>query len=162
MATVKIAYGSATAITWTLDSLASSATAGRECTAIDNTTTLADDYRVMIKIVYPNSATANDKSFYVYAGGYDATTGYAGSGALTGSDAAYTFDDITTTPSSLRLALAGFCVINKTRVYEIPSIATVFGGIVPSKFGLAIINYSGQSFSTGCSATYQAITYTVS
>lgn len=157
MTTLNIAYGTATAITWTLDSLASSATAGRECTAIDNGTTKADDYRIQIKIVYPNSATANDKTLYVYAAGYDGTN-YVG--GLTGSDAAYTFDDITTTPSPMRLALAGFMVINKTRVFEIPSIATVFGGVVPVKFGLAAINYSGQTFSAGCSASYQAITYT--
>lgn len=157
MSTLQISYGTATAITWTLDSLASSTTAGRECTAIDNTSTKADDYRIQIKIVYPNSATANDKTAYVYAGGWDGTN-YVG--GLTGSDAAYTFDDITTTPSPMRLALAGFMVINKTRVFDIPSIATVFGGVVPSKFGLAIINYSGQTFSTSCTASYQAITYT--
>lgn len=158
MATLNIAYGTATAITWTLDSLASSTTAGRECTAIDNGTSVkADDYRIKIKLVAINSATANDKTVYIYAAGYDGTD-YTG--GVTGSDAAYTFDDITTTPSPMRLATPCFMVINKTRVFEIPSIATVFGGVVPTKFNLVAINYSGQTLSTGCSATYQAITYT--
>lgn len=157
MSTLNIAYGTATAITWTLDSLASSTTAGRECTAIDNTTTKADDYRIKIKIVYPNSAPAGEKTLYIYAAGWDGTD-YTG--GLTGSDAAYTFDDITTTPSPMKLALAGYMVQNKTRVFEISSINTVFSGVVPSKFGLVAINNSGQTLSTSCSATYQAITYT--
>lgn len=161
MTTTKIAYGSVAALTWTLDSLASSTTAGRECTAIDNTSTLADDYQVLIKIVYPNSAPANNKTLYVYAGGYDATTGYAGGPVLTGSDAAYTFDaDATANTPSLILAGSFWMVQNKTKVCTIPSLAAVFGGILPPKIGLVALNYSGQTLSTGCSATVLPITYT--
>jgi len=160
MATVKVAYGAETALTWA-GAIASSATAGRQSDAIDNGTTLADDYEVAIKIVFPNSATANDKTVYVYAGGYiGATNTYQGRPALTGSDAAYTFNDITTTPSGLFLAGAFFMVINTTGTFLIPSIATVFGGTVPEKFGLALANYSGQTITT-FTATYRAITYTI-
>jgi hypothetical protein len=157
MTTVKIAYGSETSITWTA-AIASSATAARECTAIDNTSTKADDYQIAVSIVYPNSAPANDKTVYVYAGAYQgATLGYQG--GLTGSDAAITLDDITTTPSPLRLAGAFWQVQNKTRVFTIPSIAAVFGGNVPPKFGLVLVNYSGQTLTT-VTASYVAITYT--
>ena len=159
MTTVKVAYGAETSLTWTA-AIASSATAGRECTAIDNTTTLADDYQIAISMTTPNLAMANDKTVYVYAGAYQgATLGWQGSPALTGTDAAYTFDDITTTPSALRLAGAFFQVQNKTRVFTIPSIATVFGGNVPPKFGLALINFSGQTLTT-VTASYVPITYT--
>ena len=156
MTELNVKYQAPAAITWTLASLASSTTAGRECTAIDNSTNKYDDYTINITIAFPNSATANDKTVYFYAGGWDRTSYQGG---LTGSDAAYTFDDITTTPSPLTLCLAAFQVINKTRIFRIPSIATVFGGVVPEKFGLAAINYSGQTLTSG-SATAQGISFT--
>lgn len=160
MATVNVAYGTDTAMTWS-GAIASSTTAGRECTAIDNTSTLADDYEITVSIVFPNSAPANDKTVYLYLGGwYGATAGYEGNPVLTGSDAAYTFNDITTTPSGLRLARACYMVQNTTSVWSIPSVATVFGGTCPAKIGAAVANYSGQTITT-FSARYRAITYTV-
>lgn len=160
MATVLISYGTDTALTWA-GAIASSTTAGRQSNAIDNSSTLADDYEVSVSIVFPNSAPANDKTVYLYAGGYyGATAGWEGNPALTGSDGAYTFNDITTTPSGLRLARACYMVQNHTDVWSIPSIATVFGGTVPAQFALAVANYSGQTITT-FTARYRAITYTV-
>lgn len=160
MATVLISYGSDTALTWG-GAIASSTTAGRQSDAIDNTSTLADDYEVSVSIVFPNSAPANDKTVYLYAGGwYGATNGWEGRPALTGSDGAYTFNDITTTPTGLYLAKACFMVQNTTGLFAIPSLATVFGGSLPAKIALAVANFSGQTITT-FSATYRAITYTV-
>lgn len=160
MSTVKIAYGAETALTWA-GAIASSATAGRQSDAIDNTSTLADDYMVAVKIVFPALAPGNDKTVYLYAGAFiGATNTYEGNPALGGSDAAYTFLDITTTPSALHLARSCFQTNAATGTWVIPSIATVFGGIVPSKFALAVANYAGQTITT-FTATYQAITYTV-
>lgn len=161
VATVNIAYGSETAITWTA-AIGASTTVARECTAIDNTSTKADDYAVNISIVYPNAAVGGDGNVYIYAGAwYGANIGWEGSPALTGSDASYTFDAAyTTSPPALRLARACFQVQAKTRVFAIPSIATVFGGVVPDKFGLVLANNSGQTLTT-VTAYYQAITFTV-
>ena len=160
MADVKIAYGADSALTWA-GAIASSATAGRQSDAIDNGTTLADDYEVSVSIVFPNSAPANDKTVYLYAGGYyGATAGWQGRPALTGSDAAYTFNDITTTPTGLYLAQSCFMVQNTTGVFAIPSVAPVFGGVLPEKFALAVANYSGQTLTT-FTARYRAITFTV-
>lgn len=159
MAEIKVAYAASVALTWTA-AIASSTTAARECTAVDNTTTLYDDVRVMISIVFPNSAPANDKTVYVYAAGYDSTLGYGGSPALTGTDAAITLDaDFTTNPPAMRLAGAFWQVQNKTRTFEIPSMATVFGGVLPPKWGLVLVNYSGQTLTT-VTARYVGITYT--
>lgn len=160
MATVSIAYGSETSLTWA-GAIASSTTAGRQSNTIDNSSTLADDYSVAVNIVYPNSAPANDKTVYIYAGGwYGATNAWEGRPVLTGSDGAYTFNDITTTPTGLRLAGAFFMVQNTTGTFAIPSLATVFGGSVPAKIALAVANYSGQTITT-FTATYRAITYTI-
>jgi hypothetical protein len=160
VATVQIAYGADTALTWA-GAIGSSTTAGRQSNTIDNSSTLADDYEVSVSIVFPNSAPANDKTVYLYAGGnYGATAGWEGRPALTGSDGAYTFNDITTTPSGLHLAKSCFMVQNTTGVFAIPSLATVFGGSLPEKMALAVANYSGQTITT-FTARYRAITYTV-
>lgn len=160
MATVQIAYGSETALTWS-GAIASSTTAGRQSATIDNTSTLADDYELSVSIVFPNSAPANDSTVYLYAGGwFGSTNGWQGRPALTGSDAAYTFNDITTTPSGLYLAQSCYMVQNTTGLFVVPSLATVFGGTIPAKIAFAVANYSGQTITT-FSATYRAITYTI-
>lgn len=161
MATVKISYDTSAALTWS-GAIASSTTVCRESNAINNTTSLYDDVRVFISIVYPNLAPANDKTVYILAGGYlDATIGWAGSPALTGLDAAWTADaDLTANASGLKVAGAFWQVQNKTRVFEIPSLATVFGGSLPVQIGLVCWNFSGQTITT-FSARYQGIYYTV-
>ena len=160
MATVNIAYGSDTSLTWA-GAIASSTTAGRQSDPIDNTSTLADDYEVSVSIVFPNSAPANDKTVYLYAGGwYGATAGWEGRPALSGADGSYTANDITTTPTGLYLAKACYMVQNTTGVFAIPSVATVFGGVVPAKFAFVCMNYSGQTITT-FTARYRSITYTV-
>lgn len=67
-ANLKIAYAASAALTCTLASLASSATfvAGREATAIVNTTNLYIDYRVTAKITTGTTATV-DKEIRLYA-----------------------------------------------------------------------------------------------
>lgn len=160
MATNKITYATAATITITLDSLASSATAGRESTLVDNTTNLYLDALVTFKIVYPNLAPANHKGIYVFAYGWDGTD-YTYPVAGTG-DAAVTLDDITTT--AYQLPQIGFipCVQNKTLKSRPFSVAAAFGGVLPQKWGIVALNYSGQTLSTACTARYVGIYNTVS
>ena len=151
MADIKSKYGTATSITCTINSLASSSTAGRESTAVDNTTNLYLDALVTVKLVYPNLAPANDKAVYIWAYGWDETN-YTG--GCTGSDAAYTRDD----PTVLRLiGVVPTPTQNKTYYGGPFSVAAAFGGILPSKWGIVVQNYSGQTLSTGCTATYVGI-----
>lgn len=158
MASIKLAYGSRTAITWTLNSLASSATAGRESTVVDNTSDLFEDALVTIVIDYPNSAPANDLGLYIFAYGYDGTDydGYA-----TGTDAAYTFDDITANGQNLKQV--GFMTMIQNKIQKATfAIAPAFGGVLPNKWGLVGLNYSGQTFdSSGCTAYYRGVYHTV-
>lgn len=159
MATQNIAYSAATTITITTDSLGSSTTAGRESTVVDNQTTKYLDALVTFKIVYPNSATANHKGIYVFAYAWDGTD-YTYPCAGTG-DAGVTLDDITTT--AYQLPQIGFipCVINKTLLSRPFSVASAFGGVLPSKWGIAVLNYSGQTLSTGNTCRFVGITTTV-
>lgn len=157
MADLKLAYGSRTQITCTLDSLTSSTTAGRQSAAVDNTTNKYLDAIVDIKIVYPNSAPANAQVVYVFAFGGDGTNydGYAGA-----SDAAYTFDAITTVGQNLPSLGAITMIQNKTQIRKF-SVASAFGGVLPPYWGLVFLNYSGQTLSSGCTVHYTGIYSTV-
>lgn len=76
MANVKLAYGTATAGTGGINSLASSAawTAGFEWFIIDNTTELAEDYFVDLVIRVGTTPTASTEIRVYLAGSYDGTT----------------------------------------------------------------------------------------
>src|SRR4051794_10240887 len=97
------------AITITLNSLASSATAGRQSTVIDNRTNLFMDALVAMLLTIPTGGTvANDKCVYVKLFGtaddtnFGAERGVAGTQATLGaSDAAYAETDPTIGASPL-------------------------------------------------------------
>src|SRR5512146_3312002 len=141
MGDIKLKYGLANqAITITLDSLASSATAGRASTAVDNTTNCFMDALVHLTIVFPNSTPANDKAVYVYAYGCaDGGTNY--DGGITGTDAAYTMND---PPPMPLVAVLGVPTANLT-YHKTFSIAQAFGGVLPAKWGIFVRNFGGQT-----------------
>lgn len=152
MADIKTKYAAAASLTITLNSLASSATAGRESTYVDNATNLYLDAMVTLALSYINSATANDKTVYVWAYGYDNTSAYTG--GVTGSDAAYTRKD----PTSLRLIGTAFATLNTTDLAGPFSVAAAFGGILPVRWGIVVQNYTGQTLqSSGNSASFVGI-----
>ena len=161
MASVKLAFGTATAFTITLNSLASSGTAGRESTVVDNSTNLYVDALVEVRINYPNSVPANEKAIYVYAyGSLDGTNYPEG---LTGADAAYTFLG---SAGALTTALRLIGVIpanqNTDKRYGPFPVAPAFGGLMPAKWGIAVLNYSGQTLAaTNCAAQYREVYATV-
>lgn len=157
MSDVKLAFGSATAMTITLNSLASSATAGRESTVVDNSTNKYLDALVEVLLSYPNSAPANDQAVYVYA--YASLDGTNYSGGATGSDAAYTLRS----PSVLA-PLGTIPTPTQNIAYRSRpmSVANAFGGVLPSKWGIVVVNFSGQTLSASLnSAQYQGIYQTV-
>lgn len=155
--TDKIAYATSTAITITAP--ASSSTAGQCCAAVDNITNLYDDAMVNVVVVFPNSATANDKAYYIYVYGSEDGTNYnisTNEMASPGTNAAITFD----VPTNLKGPVVMETITqNKTYTQIIGSIAAFFGGVMPRKWGVAIQNYSGQTATT-LTVTYTGITYT--
>lgn len=156
MATVKEALGASTSITCTIDSLASSATVGRASTAVDNSTNLYLDALVEVKIVLAAGSPASDQVVYVYA--YDSVDGTNYAEAVTGTDAGYTIDSPTVLPL---LGLIPFPAGGVTRRSRAMSVATAFGGVMPSKWGIVVVNFTGLAFSTGCAVTYSGLTATV-
>lgn len=152
MADVKIAYGSSSAFTFTLASLASSSTrvAGQESTAVDNTTNKYIDYLVDGKVTTGTTPTdARQIDLWVYAS-YNDTPLYPD--VLDGTDSAETL-----TSEGVRngaLILAGTVQTNNTsdRTYWFApfSIAALFGGQMPKYFGLFLAHDTGVNLnSTG-------------
>jgi len=145
MADVKIAYASSAAMTITLASLASSSTrvAGRESTAINNTSNKYLDYLVAGKVTTGTSPTdARQIDVWVYAS-YEDTPTYPD--VFDGTDS----DETATSAGVLAggLVLAASISTNNTsdRTYWIApfSVAALFGGRMPKYFGVFVTHDTG-------------------
>jgi hypothetical protein len=145
MADIKLAYGTASDATITLASLASDTNllAGRESSAIDNTSALALDYLISGKITAGTSPTAS-RSIEVWAvGSWDGTT-WPDVFDGTNSDETITSADIKASMCRLIAAMATANTSDRTYHFGPVSIASVFGGVVPP-------NLSSSSFTTRAS-----------
>lgn len=143
MADIKLAYGSSTNLALTLASLASSATAARESTVVDNGTNKFLDALVQVHVKLQTGTPANDKAVYVYAYGSEDGTNYTDN--ATGADAALTMRD----PSNLRLIGMIACPDSGGLTYKSApmSVAAAFGGVLPRKWGIVVRNYTGVALS---------------
>ena len=160
MAETKVKYsGAGTAITCTLNSLAASATVGRQSTAVDNTSNLYDDAIVTAIISTSASALAAPNAVYCYiAGEWDAVPSYDQDTAVMGaSDAAYTID----APTNLRLAAIINCSTSSKVYNKSFSVAQACGGVMPAKWIVVIVNNTGQALlGSGNSLSYCGLTFT--
>lgn len=143
MSDVKIEYQSSQNFTLTLASLASSATGGRESTAVDNTTNKFLDAICQVSCKLQTGTPGNDKAIYIYAYGSVDGTNYTDN--ATGSDAAITLRD----PTNLRLVGTIPVPDSGGLTYESQpfSVAQAFGGILPPKWGIVVRNYTGVALS---------------
>lgn len=145
MSRLKTEYGTAgQAITITLASLG--AGSSRESTVVDNTTDRFLDALVQVKVRTNGSAPTGDKAVYVYGYG-TADNGTTYPDTVTGSDAAITL----TSPTQLRLLGVINCPAASTTYKSPPfSVASLFGGVLPLKWGIVITNATGNALdSTG-------------
>ena len=154
MANIKEEFGTSTSITITLNSLATSATAGRASAAIDFTTDKFIDVLFTVTVKILTGTIANDKGCHVWLYLSEDGTNYAD--ALSAGDAAYT-------PNSPNNAVyLGFIEMpTQSATYrKIFSLRDRFSS-VPRKAVLVVRNYCGINLdSTGNSATYTGIYYT--
>lgn len=170
MASVLEAFQAAQSFTITnLNSLASSLTAGWGSAAVDNSSTLYLDALVQVNIAAVNTAPGSLKAFYVFAygltdtGGSLYTTTGATSGGTPGSQGALTFPSIDTNAVNLPLIGVIPYVGQNTIIYSPPfSVARGFGGILPQKWGVAIVNASNMTIAaSGNSVQYTGVYNTV-
>lgn len=150
MSLIKPSYGTATTITITDNALATDANllAGRQSTAINNETDLADDALLGGTILTTGTPTANTViEVWVFASWNGGTNYSAGAGA---SDA--NFSPATTGSKNL-MALAAVIVQTDTtaRTYSFGpiSIAQLFGGTMPDRWGVYIVHNTGQNLGDG-------------
>ena len=152
MASVKQAFGTATAFTKTNANLATSATAGWMSNAIDNSSNLYLDALVTIELAAVNTAPANSKAIFLYAYALIDTAGSAytstGSATPSGSEGTLTFSDVTL--NAIPMPLLGILPYPTQNIALNGgpfSVAACFGGILPPKWGVAMINHSGMTLS---------------
>lgn len=161
MADVKIAYSTVQTMTVTnLHSLANSATVGWQSGVVDNTSNLYEDALVQVVLDFANTAPANEKAAFVFAyAGLDTTY----SNPASGTEGSITIASIAGNPQSFKQI--GTVVYNtQDEVVETSpmSVAAVFGGVLPPKWGIIIINYSGAALaSSGNSVTWRGVYHTV-
>jgi hypothetical protein len=160
MATVALLYSSVQTPTVTnLHSLASSATAGWQSAVVDNTSDLYLDALVQVVLDFANTAPANDAAAYVYAyAGLDTT--YAN--PASGSEGAITLTSISTTGQNLRLlGIIPYTTQNEVAESSPLSVAAAFGGMLPPKWGLVVVNFSGAALAaSGNVVTWRGVKLT--
>ena len=162
-ADVKLAYQATQSLTVTsLNSLASSATAGWQSDEIVNTTNLWLDIIVQVIIDHANTAPANSKGHYIFAGGA-MDTGGPYTNPCTGAEGTLTLLDVTANAQALRLAhFLPYTTADEVAESAPFALAQCFGGIIPPEVVLAIINHTGAAIAaTGNSVKYRGTYATV-
>lgn len=153
MANVKEAFSTSAAITITLASMASSNTAGQESASVDNGTNLYRDALVTVQIKLATGTPGNDKAIYIYAAGSEDGTNWGDN--ATGNNAAVTLRN----PHNWRQ----IGVINTPDAGAVTyrshpiSVAAAFGGVLPRKWSIMIVNYTGLAVDS--TAANSAVTY---
>lgn len=159
MTDIKKAYGTSTAMTITLASLAHSDNAGRESTAVDNATNLFLDALVQVKVKLQAGTPSADRTVYVYAYGSEDGTTFTDN--ATGTDADITLTD----PPNSKLIGSIRCPAAGGLTYESQpmSVAKAFDWVLPRKWGIIVRNNTNVALSsTGGdhAAKYTGIYYT--
>ncbi len=165
MAELRITYASRATITITLASLATNSagiyTAGREGTAIDNSSTLYDDVLVTGQVTTGTSPTLGRSIFiHVYASLDDSPT-YAD--VLDGVDSAETFTSSNVQNTACRYAQGVRVDATSDRAYFFTfSVAGLFGGIMPRQWGIFVAHDTAANLNSTAGNhyfKYQGITY---
>lgn len=144
-ADAKLAYASSAAYTITLASLATSATfvAGREGTAVSNTTNLYLDYLIGGQITVGTTPTANTQIQVRAYGSYNDTPTYGD--VFDGTDSAETVTSAGILSSYPGVGLMNVDSTTSDRGYPMPptSLAGAFGQLVPKNHGLFVSHNTG-------------------
>jgi hypothetical protein len=126
-----------------LNSLGSSATAGWQSTVVDNSSDRYLDAHVQVVVDMANTSPSNDQCLYVYAYGGLATT-YTN--PCTGTEGTITLTSISSTGQNIRLiGVMPYTTADEVIESQPLSVASAFGGVLPVKWGLVIMNFTGAA-----------------
>lgn len=147
MATQKIGYNADSALTFSTASLASdtSLIAGRESTAVDNSSTLAVDYLVSGKITTGTSPTVSSTIEVWVVSPIEDTPTWPD--VFDGTDSNETVTSRNVLFSCGRLAHVITVDNTSDRTYYVPqlSVASLYGGICPKQFVLFVVHNTGAN-----------------
>ena len=160
MADRKIEYGSSVEITCTLANLAESSdrTTGRESDLVDNSSNKYLDFLLAGKITTGTSPTSGEHIEVWVWGQLDDTPSYPD--GITGSDAAFSFSSTNIRNSGFKLAWSTAIDSTNDETYWMPpiSIADLFGGNIPKKWGVIVTQSSDANLNN--TASNQKLWYT--
>lgn len=144
MADIRTGYGaSGQALTITLTGLADSATVGRQSTSVDNASNRYLDALISAKFGLTTGTISAPSAVFVYA--YASVDG--GSefpDTVAGTDGTITINS----PTQLKLLGAVYCAAQSTVYKGGPwSIAALYGGRMPERWGVVVINDCGIALS---------------
>jgi len=150
---IKEAFSGVGTFDLTSANLTNSATAGWVSNYVDNTTNLYRDALVMVDFAAVNTAPASNSAIYMYAYGMVDTSGtvYTGTGAanIVGNATTattLTFANVTSSASNLPLLGVVYYTTQDVELKAGPfSAARCFGGILPARWGVAMVNFSGMT-----------------
>ena len=143
-------FGTSTALTITLNSLATSTTVGRQATVVDNTTNKYDDAWVTAIISTSASAIGSSKTVSVYVSmSEDGTHFDQDDGVMGASDAGYTINS----PTNLKQGCILYCPTS-SKVYNMTF--PIFG--LARKWTVVVCNDTNQALlSSGNSMSYTGV-----
>lgn len=157
MSNLKLAFDPELSFTIThLNNLASSQTVGWQSDFVENSVNLYIDALVQVVLDFANTAPANDKCAYVYA---YAALSCAYTNPCSGAEGCITI----TNPSTMKLiGILPYNTADEAVESSLFSVAQAFGGILPTKWGVVVINFSGAAVgASGNKVTYRPVYATV-
>ena len=150
---LKLKYGTSNqSITCTITSLTNNSY--RQSTVVDNGTNLFSDVLVTVKAKGNSTGVSSTGKVIIYA--YGTADGTSYDGGASGTDGSYSIP----TGGSINLALLGTLNIdaNSKTDQQTFSIAQAFGGTMPSKWGIVVLNSTGATLDASVgSAWYQGV-----
>ena len=150
MADIKVAYAASSNLTITLASLATSSTwlAGRESTAVDNTTNKYLDYRLSGKVTVGTTPTVNTEIRVYVVGLMDDSTW---PDVFDGTDSAETVTSAGVGSGFLKLAavmLVDATTSDRVYYFDAGSVRALFDGVLPPKFVVFVAHNTGVNLNS--------------
>jgi hypothetical protein len=137
MATLEPKYAAETAITINADGILNNT--ARQSTVVDNTSNLYTDAKITLKLQTGAGALASNPLIliYAYALSFGGTTYPDG---ITGADGSYTLYSL---PNLPLIRAINVQTANTSFASDELSIAAAYGGVLPRKWGIVIVNNTG-------------------
>jgi len=160
MADIKTKFGSLVTMSSTACIMLTAGSAiGWESSAVDNSGNLYQDALIQFSISFGASAPAGDKALYIYAYGAMSSTF---SSPITGSQGLVTAGNALTGTNIRPLYVMTLGTASQTLISPPISVNTTFGGVLPPKWGIFILNDAGSTLLTAAAVAikWKGVYYT--